>query len=140
MTHTAEVSYFNLIKYELLNPVDYFAIADKFVTLQKKFVVSTLFEKIILWVDMIIYPIFLLWWNPLSVMTGFAIYKALRVWIEWYSFRNYAGLIRQWVDIVRSYGGPFISTNDPNYHVFVYADGMQRLSGLLLAEKSAKSL
>lgn len=128
MTVLTPVQYFNLVKNELLNQSDYFAIADKFVTFQKKFVVSTLFENIVLWVDMIIYPVFLLWWNPLSIMTGFAIYKALKLWIEWYSFRFYARLIKNWVYLVRSCGGPFISTNDPSYHVFVYADGMQRLS------------
>jgi hypothetical protein len=50
--------------------------------------------------------------------------------------------IREWTRIVKSVGGPFISANDSTYHVFVYADAMERLrSGLFgLSKKGTKRL
>jgi hypothetical protein len=49
--------------------------------------------------------------------------------------------IHMWISLVRSIGGPFIASNDAEYHVFVYADAMQRLHDLLLVSKeSAKGL
>lgn len=49
---------------------------------------------------------------------------------KWHQYLRYIELkyeTNEWKAIVQSIGGPFISTNDDKYHVYVYADGMQRL-------------
>ena len=35
--------------------------------------------------------------------------------------------INSWISIVKKVDGPWISTNDSQYHLYVYADAMQRL-------------
>jgi hypothetical protein len=42
-------------------------------------------------------------------------------------------VVREWTNIVRAVGGPFISTNDAKYHIYVYADGMQEFTLLYWA-------
>lgn len=71
-------------------------------------------------------------------MLGF--HKAITLWTQWIRYKTLTYEIREWTNIVRSIGGPFISSNDPTFHVFVYADGMQRIwnSLFIFSEKRAK--
>ena len=69
-----------------------------------------------------------------------SLHKTISLWTQWFQFKTLTYEIREWTSIVRSIGGPFISSNDPTYHMFVYADGMQRVwdSLFVLPEKCAK--
>ncbi len=121
---------------------DYFAIAEEFVTLQKIFVNDSMMEKMKVWMDMLIYPIFLIVyaiWNAEfpSVFSLFSFQKCYVLWTQWFRFRTLGQKIREWTKLVKSIGGPWISSNDAEYHVFVYADGMERIS-LALSEKRTK--
>ena len=139
------------IEYVLMNPVDYFKIADEYVSLQKIFTTETIFKKIELWSEMLISPIIILIQaffskQSLDMFSTFSIQKCAQRWKEWFRMRELRNQIRTWIEIIRSYGGPFISSNDAEYHVYVYADGMERLREairlrvLLVTEKSTKSL
>jgi hypothetical protein len=126
-----------VIQYFILNNTSYFATAEEYVRLQETFIKETLVEKLFLWVDMFIYPIYIvistvLYNQALSLMTIASIHKTVNIWFQYLKYRNLSRKIHEWTNIVRSVGGPFISTNDPTYHVYVYADGMQRLHNLLL--------
>ena len=58
--------------------------------------------------------------------------KCGKIWYDWIRFKELQKMLREWVAIVRSIGGPFISANDAEYHMFVYADAMQRISDSFL--------
>lgn len=125
----------------VLYPQNYFEIAEEFIRLQTIFIKETFFEKIKLWFEMIISPIITVCISLYSgqspsffTMIGFQ--KCFQLWQEWFEFRRLASIVREWTNIVRTIGGPFISTNDPKYHIYVYADGMQRIHNSLLKRRS----
>ena len=132
--------------YFILNSHSFFEVADEFSELQKKFVKETLHERIFLWFEMLVSPIMavvMCYLNnePPSIFTSMSFYKCIMMWFDWLKFTILTHEIRDWTRIVRSVGGPFISTNDSDYHVFVYADGMERLRASLgLSKESSKRL
>jgi hypothetical protein len=134
------------VEFLLLNGSDYFSLADEFVTLQKIFVKEHVYDQIGLWFDMIVSPILTILhslWKQVtpSIFTVLSFQKCVTLWKQWFRFQDLKKQIHEWMNIVRAIGGPFISSNDPEYHVFVYADAMQRLHrGLTTAisEKRAK--
>lgn len=134
----------NIIYNLILGPSNYFQIADEYVSLQKIFVKETLFEKVGLWFDMIISPLITLiqWFfsgNSFDIFTLLSFQKVFTLWKDWFRMKYLQTIIRQWKQIVKEVGGPFITCNDAEYHVFVYADAMQRvLDSLLLTKKRAK--
>lgn len=138
----------NHIYFMLLNGPSYFSLADEYVTLQKIFVKESFFEKLGIWVDMIISPLMTIlhsiWKRAMpSLFTMLSFQKCVTLWKQWFRFNELKRQVHEWMNIVRAIGGPFISSNDPDYHMFVYADAMQRLhSGLTtaIAEKRAKRL
>jgi hypothetical protein len=111
-------------KYLLENSTDFFRDTHQYFDLRRKF------GGILPWVDMIV--------GPLVTIVSFFIYgtydafsalsflKASAVFLEWLEYKELSRRIVTWKQIVRANGGPVISTNDPEYHVFVYADAMQR--------------
>jgi len=72
-----------------------------------------------------------------SVFSMYSFYKTFNIWAEWFEYMILQHEIHEWKRLVKSIGGPFIATNDPAYHSYVYADGMERLR-LILTEKLAK--
>ena len=130
------------VEYILLNHSNYFQQAERFVELTKIFVRESFLEQMFLWIEMVIQPLLsiammVFFGKELNIFTILEIQKLGSIWYKWFEFKQLAFQIRQWRNIIQSVGGPFISTNDANYHVYVYADGMQRLS-LVLSEKLRK--
>lgn len=129
----------------LLSPNNYFQIAEEYVGLQEIFLKDGWIENISLWIDMIVYPIvsfvsiFVYHQSP-TIFSMISLHKTITLWTQWLRFKTLTYEIREWTSIIRSIGGPFISTNDPMYHIFVYADGMQRCwnSLFVLSEKGTK--
>ena len=130
----------------LMTPSNYFSIADEYVSLQKIFSRDTLLEKLELWIEMVISPLIMIgmmiWeWKSPDMFQLMSLQKFVQLWKDWFRMRELRSYIHLWMRIVRSIGGPFISSNDAEYHVFVYADAMQRLrDSLLITEKGAKRL
>jgi len=121
----------NIAKLILLEP-NFFEKAEKHVELSRVFLKETWYQNLYLWVDMVLYPIIsfgILIYNyeTPNIFTMLTFYKAINLWIQWFEYSSLNADIREWMNIVRSIDGPFISTNDPTYHVYVYADGMQRI-------------
>jgi len=119
-------------QYLILNKKNYFKIADEFVTLHQLFKNETLFEKLNFWVDLIIYPLYTLisiffFKQDLGVFTMMSTHKTISKWQQYLRYIELKSETDEWKAIVQSVGGPFISTNDDKYHLYVYADGMQRL-------------
>jgi hypothetical protein len=124
----------------LMRPKNYFALADEYVSLQKIFSRDTLLGKLELWIEMVISPLIqliLAIWNQKipDMFQLLSLQKCGQLWKDWFRMREIRTEIHSWIKIVRSIGGPFIASNDAEYHVFVYADGMQRLHDSLLVSK-----
>jgi hypothetical protein len=121
------------IQYFLLNEsMNFFAKANEFVVLQEKFIKESLLEKLSLWFSLFISPLLTLFnliikkEDP-SMFTMLSIKNTFDLWCEYIKFHLLSYEIHEWTKIVRSVNGPFISCNDPTYHMFVYADSMERL-------------
>jgi hypothetical protein len=129
-----------------MNSSNYFSIADEYVSLQKIFSRDTLLEKLELWIEMVISPLIMLgmmlWeWKAPDMFQMMSLQKCAQLWKDWLRIRELRFEIHEWIKLIRSIGGPFIATNDAEYHIFVYADAMQRLrDSLLIAKESAKRL
>jgi hypothetical protein len=54
-------------------------------------------------------------------------YRFIETWRKWIRYQVLRGHAREWVFVAKLFGGPFISCNDPKYHVYVYAEAMERL-------------
>jgi hypothetical protein len=136
-------------RYLILNKKNYFAIADEFITLDQLFKQDTLFEKLNFWIDLVVYPLYtliciLFFKQDMNIFTLMTVHKTVSKWQEYLRYLELKSETMEWKKIVQSAGGPFISTNDEIYHMYVYADGMQRLhdnlfrSPLLLTKKRSK--
>jgi hypothetical protein len=116
----------------ILLETNYFEKAENHIELSRIFLKENWLESLNLWIDMIVYPILSLLYcvyfqEQPTIFTMISFYKTITLWSQWFEFQVLNEDIREWTNIVRSAGGPFISTNDPTYHVYVYADGMQRI-------------
>jgi len=108
----------------LENSTDFFKDTNEYFDLRRKF------KGIYVWIDML---------SPLITILSFILYgvydifslmsfgKAFLAIREWLRYRQLSSQMSKWKQTVLKSGGPFISTNDPEYHVYVYAEGMQRL-------------
>jgi hypothetical protein len=129
----------DIAKYIILHPNSYFEFADEFVKLQSIFIKETTLEIASLWLEMVISPLAsliycLVYRITPSIFTILSLQKTLQLWSDWFRFKYLTSEIREWTNIIRSIGGPFISTNDPLYHIYVYADAMQRLNTSLFMQ------
>jgi hypothetical protein len=109
----------------------YFQLAEEYIFLNSIFNSNDIIDNISLLMDMVFYPIYvfiqlvLLEPSPFFIM---GLMKTYQLWNDWFRYQDISFQIDFWVLTVKKVGGPWISTNDPYYHVYVYADAMERLS------------
>ena len=108
----------------------YFAVAEEYTQLKDKLYCDSFIETLYLWFDMLIHPIYIVVqlcmqkFSPSHVLT---LVRTYQLWVDWFRYRELDAKIESWKTTVRSLGGPWISSNNPDLHVFVYADGMERI-------------
>jgi hypothetical protein len=108
----------------------YFDLAQEYVELTSKFQTESILDTFSLMIDMVLYPLYILYqvcmmdFSPMYVMS---VIKTYQIWTDWLRLRVLQEKVDSWTKIVRSVGGPWISVNDSDYHVYVYADGMERI-------------
>jgi hypothetical protein len=129
-------------QYLVLNNTDYFREADEYIQLHQLFKTETFYEKFGLFMKLIGNLILAFVWKSQALSMSFTIYRMVEDWKQYIRYLEIRSKIREWKELVRSVGGPFISTNDPTYQCYVYADGMQRLHNRLfgLSKECAKRL
>jgi len=107
----------------------YFSLVQEYLELEKKFEKSG-FEFVSLIIEMILYPLYIIYlfiqgeFSPFSALT---LMKTYETWIDYFAFKELKSEIDSWISIVKKVDGPWISTNDTAYHLYVYADAMERL-------------
>jgi hypothetical protein len=107
----------------------YFSLVEEFLDLQKKFE-TTFFEICLLGIDMILYPLYILYQLILGDYSPFymlSLFKTYELWLDYFRLRELQEEVNSWISIVKQLDGPWISTNDSTYHLYVYADAMERL-------------
>jgi len=113
----------------------YFELVHEYIELQEIFEVEDYLDKSILLIDMIFYPIYLIYkiiimdFSPLDILSFM---KAHELWIDYLRYRELKFKIEEWKSIVQLVSGPWISTNNPKYHDLVYADAMTRIYNIQL--------
>ena len=108
----------------------YFQLAEEYISLKDEFYCEDMLATGYLLFDMIIQPvysIFRMCMMDFSYMYIMTLVTAYQKWIKWFRLRELEPKIEEWKATVRSLGGPWISTNNPEYHVYVYAEGMERI-------------
>lgn len=101
-------------------------------SLQRTFQPPGWIEWITMVVDMILQPLLLFVWFLMGdEVSTFSICSTLlrsgELWWKWARYQVLRDLVRHWILVTKLFGGPFISCNDPQYHVFVYAEAIERL-------------
>jgi hypothetical protein len=120
----------------------YFALADEYVNLKQKFDCEDTISWLYLWFDMLLYPIYIvirLCMQDYSMMSVITLVKTYQLWIDWFRLRELEERVESWKMTVRSLGGPWIASNNPELHTFVYADGMERIHESLKPKYKKKS-
>jgi hypothetical protein len=125
-------------QYLILNNCNYFAIAEEFTLLTQLFKMDTSFEKLNFWIDMIIYPIItlisiIIYNEKIGIFTIVSIHKTVSKWQKYLHYLLLKTKINEWKEVIKSTGGPVISTNDDKYITYVYADAIQRLHNRLFS-------
>lgn len=120
-------------KYFLEESTDFFKDATEFFNLRRKF------SERMTWLTILLGPVitivtFLLYgtYDMFAILTFGKFAVSIRDWLR---YRELSRKIAKWKTIVLNAGGPFISTNDAEYHIFVYAEGMQRIHNSLFKSK-----
>jgi hypothetical protein len=125
-----------------LSDEEYFELADEYIDLKQKFETEDTMSWLYLWFDMLLYPIYIvirLCMQDYSIMYLMTLVKTYQLWIDWFRFRELEKRIEFWKSTIRSLGGPWISANNPEFHVFVYADGMERIRESLKSKYKPKN-
>jgi len=120
----------------------YFALADEYVNLKQKFDCEDTISWLYLWFDMLLYPIYIvirLCMQDYSMMSVITLVKTYQLWIDWFRLQELEQKVESWKTTVRSLGGPWIASNNPELHTFVYADGMERIRESLKPKYKKKS-
>jgi hypothetical protein len=132
----------SISEYLILNNTNYFAVAEEYIQLNQRFKTDTFYETFGLFMKLIGNLLLAIIWKSQALSLSFTIYRMVEDWKEYITYLKSRTKIREWKELVRSVGGPFISTNDDLYQPYVYADGMQRLHNALfgLAKERAKRL
>ena len=122
----------------ITHSTDFFKDTNEYFALRRRF------GSFMPWIDMIVAPlvaiITFLYYGSYDMFGLITFGKALMVVREWLRYRELSSRISQWRDMVKNVGGPFISTNDPEYHIYVYADGMQRIHNSIFKSKCSAVL
>jgi len=106
----------------------YFELAHEYLGLRTVFLPNDLIDLGVLIFDLILYPVWIIFSGEPSLMDMFPLMKCGQLWRDLFRFQELSTEVWYWKLVVRLVGGPWISTNDPDYHTLVYADAMTRLS------------
>lgn len=125
-----------LINYLIYNAKPYFQEADEFIRLSKTYAK----QDLMILFDMYASPLILiltviLTKKPPSMISLLGLHRIFQVWIEYFRYKTLRTQFYEWSHIVNAVGGPYIATNDPQYHPYVIADGMHRTQTALFTNR-----
>jgi hypothetical protein len=108
-----------------------FEIAERFIQLRAHCSPKSMAERMTRISDMIVMPVITFFFIILKkhdiFMIVSAVSKAFSAWREWIEYNNLRLLIQRMYLHTVVVGGPFITTNDPSYMPYVFADAVYRV-------------
>jgi len=125
-----------LINYFMHNAKPYFQEAEDFVRLSKTYAKQDLMVLFDMYGSPLILILTVIFTKkPPSMISLLGLYRIFKVWIEYFRYKSLRTQFYQWSGIINAVGGPYIATNDPQYHPYVIADGMQRTQTALFTNR-----
>ena len=124
-----------------LQEEEYFVIVYEYIELKEKFELEDYLDLAMLLVDMILYPLYILYklilmdFSPLDILS---LSRTYDLWFSYFRYRELREKIKEWKSIVQLVSGPWISSNNPKYHDLVYADAMTRIYDMQLLRLTKK--
>ena len=116
-----------LINYFIHNSKPYFKDADDYIRLSKTYAKHDLMILFDMYVSPLILILTVVFTQKLpSMISLLSLHRIYQVWSEYFHYKSLRARLFEWKHIVDAVGGPYIATNDPRYHAYVLADGMQR--------------
>lgn len=116
----------------LTPPKNPFQLAERYIQLRKQCESESWGDRIILANEMITGPLITLFLLLIGSVDAFMVIStsmnAFKAWQAWEEFHALRSVIYDMSLITAKAGGPFITTNDPQYYPYVLADAMVRLS------------
>jgi hypothetical protein len=112
-----------------MNP---FKAADRFIVLRDICTPQTMIARFQRINEMIIMPLIALFmfFNSFDIFTFASTgVSAYRAWMEWIEFTDLSFRMQTMRLRMAQVGGPFITTNDPKYMPYVWADAVVRYEG-----------
>jgi hypothetical protein len=115
-----------------LPPESTFPLAEEYMQLQEKLEPEGWMGQLLLLNDMVFQPVWLfvqwvVWGRPSHFAILSCLVRTVQIWSSWARYQVLRDTARNWVLLTKLAGGPFIGCNDPKYHVFVYAEAIERL-------------
>lgn len=111
-------------------PSEPFKVAERYIQLRKVCAPQSWADTITLISDMILMPIITLFLVFLHVadpmMIATTLLKTYQVWKEYTEYTHLRFQVQSMLVYCQSVGGPFITTNNPLYMPYVFADAVQR--------------
>ena len=111
-------------------PSEPFKVAERYIQLRKVCAPQSCADTITLISDMILMPIITLFLVFLHVadpmMIATTLLKTYQVWKEYTEYTHLRFQVQSMLVYCQSVGGPFITTNNPLYMPYVFADAVQR--------------
>jgi hypothetical protein len=118
------------------NAKPYFQEAEDFVRLSKTYAKQDLMVLFDMYGSPLILILTVIFTKkPPSMISLLGLYRIFKVWIEYFRYKSLRTQFYQWSGIINAVGGPYIATNDPQYHPYVIADGMQRTQTALFTNR-----
>jgi hypothetical protein len=115
-----------------------FEVAERYIQLRSKYVPQTWGDTVLRVQDMILAPCIVIVLTVLGqgdiTMLLSTLYRTYQSWAEWFELTTLRFEVQSMYLTAMKTGGPFITTNDPFYMPYVWADAEVRLRTGLLRE------
>lgn len=111
-------------------PTKPFQVAERYIQLRKTCAPESWAETLTLVSDMILMPLIIIFLSFLQIADPMTIIttglKARQVWMDYTEYIELRFQVQSMLVYCQSVGGPFITTNNPVYMPYVFADAVQR--------------
>jgi len=115
-----------------MTPPSPFEVAERYIQLRSKYVPQSWGDTVLRVQEMILAPMLvvvvtLLGTGDLAMLAS-TLVRTYQAWSEWFEFTTLRFAVQAMYLTAMASGGPFITTNDPTYMPYVWADAQVRVN------------
>jgi hypothetical protein len=115
-----------------MTPPSPFEVAERYIQLRRKYVPQSWGDTVLRVQDMILAPMIVVLVTLLGqgdlAMLASTLYRTYQSWSEWFELTTLRFEVQSMYLTAMKSGGPFITTNDPFYMPYVWADAQVRFN------------